>query len=189
MHRYATGILGCLCMTFAAQSQANDTIISEVRVGLLAHDVPITSTHVESGVDFNIELLSKRLPKIENLPKIIAGLLSPWLHLGGSINSDNNTHKAYWGFTWNVNLGESYFFQVALGGVGHSGFRNDRPAALRTSRKSLGCTFMFREALELGVRLTERLSTSVMLDHISNVGLCPKNAGLDTIGSRLSWSF
>jgi hypothetical protein len=41
---------------------AADGFIDELKLGALAHDVPIFGTHVESGADINLEVLFAPLP-------------------------------------------------------------------------------------------------------------------------------
>ena len=63
---------------------------------------------------------------------------------------------------------------------------------LRTSddsTKELGLRVLFREAAEIGFRITDRNSVSVVLDHISNGGLADENEGLDNFGLRYSYIF
>jgi hypothetical protein len=53
----------------------------------------------------------------------------------------------------------------------------------------LGCRVLFRESLSVGVRFMKHHSLSVMVDHISNAGLCDHNDGLDTLGVRYGYRF
>ena len=77
------------------------------------------------------------------------------------------------------------FFEASFGGAVHDGELNDDAEG----EKALGCRVLFRESLALGWRLDARHSLSVMLDHISNGGLCEHNEGLDTLGLRYGYRF
>src|SRR5262249_44147581 len=64
-----------------ALAQPTNRLFSEIRVGLQAHDVPIFSTRVESGVDINGEVLFTS-------PDFLRILGRPRPHFGFSANTD-----------------------------------------------------------------------------------------------------
>lgn len=152
--------------------------LSEVRAGLLYHDVGIVSASTEEGADVNFEVLFAA-------PAFLEILFSPRPHLGASINTAGDTSQVYGGLTWGLDLWSGLFFEVALGGSVHDGELD----ADKSDRNDLGCRILFREALELGWRFAEHHSISIMADHISNAGLCSDNDGQDTAGLRYGYKF
>lgn len=153
-------------------------ILSEVRVGALAHDEGPFSRHEESGIDGNLELLFVS-------PDLLAPIWSPRPHFGLTGNSDGNTHEAYLGLTWEWSFWRGLFAGFSLGGAIHSGHL----ATADTDRKELGCRVLFRESISLGYRFNDRHSISIFQDHISNARLCDHNEGLENVGLRYGYRF
>jgi lipid A 3-O-deacylase len=164
---------------------APDKIIDELKVGALAHDIQFLGTHVESGVDVNIEMLFTS-------PDLLAVLGSPRPHLGADINTSGNTSDGYFGLTWGITLiqnlfnpGDGLFANGSLGGALQDGYQDTAPPG----RKRLGSVVLFRESAELGYQVTPTISVSAILDHISNANLAPRNAGITSAGARIGFKF
>ena len=153
-------------------------ILSELRLGLLYHDVGIVSESTEEGADVNFEALFAS-------PGFLEIIFSPRPHLGVSINTAGDTSQVYGGLTWALDLWGGLFVEFAFGGSVHDGELD----ANRTDKNDLGCRILFREALELGWRFGGHHSISVMADHISNAGFCSDNDGQDTAGIRYGYKF
>jgi hypothetical protein len=153
------------------------TPVSEVRVGVLAHDVGPFSARKEEGADINVEVLFKDLAWFKKFG------VRP--HIGGSINTSNDTSQAYFGLTGTAPIGRRLFFELSLGGAVHNGNKN----VGEIGRKDLGCRVLFRESVAGGVYLGKHATLSVMLDHISDANLCEKNEGLESVGVRYGWRF
>lgn len=152
--------------------------ISEIRLGAFIHDEGPFSHKKESGYDGNIEVLFSS-------PDIFKAVWSPRPHIGTTINSDNLTHQAYAGLTWEWEFLTSFYFDFSLGGAYHTGkTETDDP-----KRKSLGCSVLFRESLDLGYRINDTHSVTAHLSHISNAKLCSTNEGLETFGIRYGYRF
>lgn len=155
-------------------------LISEIRLGILAHDHDIApfSRSEEDGIDANFEILFIS-------PHWLKKLRSPRPHLGVSINTTGDTSQAYMGLTWEWQFWRQWFFDFSLGGAIHDG----KTTTTLIDRKELGCQVLFRESLDLGYIYAERHSISVFLDHISNAKICEKNEGLETVGIRYGYRF
>ena len=152
--------------------------LSEVRGGLLVHDEGPFSRNKEDGIDTNFEVLFKS-------PSILDTVYSPRPHLGATLNSAGNTSQAYLGLTWDWDFYRDYFLNFSLGGAIHSGEKvTDDPKT-----KSLGCSVLFRESLDLGYKVSGPHSVMLHLDHISNAKLCSTNEGLETFGLRYGYKF
>ena len=152
--------------------------LSEVRGGLLIHDEGLFSRNKEDGIDTNFEVLFKS-------PSMLDVVYSPRPHLGATLNSAGNTSQAYLGLTWNWDFYRYFFFNFSLGGAFHNGESvTDDP-----KKKSLGCSVLFRESLDLVYKVSGPHSVMFHLDHISNAKLCSTNEGLEAFGLRYGYSF
>ncbi len=153
-------------------------ILSELRLGAMAHDVGTFGRKEEDGVNANVEFMFLS-------PEFLSAIWSPRPHAGFSVNSSSGTNQAYFGLTWTWDFFDKMFAEGSLGGAFHDG----ENVAILEDRKSLGCKLLFRESLAIEYRLTEAHNLSVMLDHISNASLCTSNEGLDTLGVRYGYRF
>lgn len=180
----AAALAGCLAL-LPGRAAAQGTIVDEVKLGLLAHDVGFLTHHVEGGADVNVEVLF--VP-----PPILSIIGSPRPHIGADINTDGNTSDGYFGLTWGATLYQLFgiapgiFVQGSLGGAVHDGYLT---SGAPPGRKLLGSRILFRESAELGYQLTPVVSISAILDHISNANLAPRNAGITSAGVRLGFKF
>jgi len=174
-------------LSFSATAWAGKPLISEVRVGVLNHDVGIFGSSKENGVDINAEILFRRLgnKSAAERKKFIPWFLSPRPHLGTSVNSQGDTSIFYAGLTWDVDLGQKFFFNTSFGGAVHDGEKT----SLRPDKKELGCRVLFRGSASLGYNLTRHVNISAMFEHASNAGLCNNNEGLNNAGVRLGYRF
>ena len=153
-------------------------ILSEARIGVLVHDEGPFSRNKESGFDSNIEFLFIS-------PDFLRSIWSPRPHVGATINSAGNTSQGYFGATWEWDFWRDFFFDFSLGGVLHTGEKETSDPA----KKSLGCSILFRESLDLGYRISGPHSLMFHFDHISNAKLCSTNEGLETFGIRYGYRF
>jgi lipid A 3-O-deacylase len=173
-------VLGC------ATSFAQDKgVVDELKAGILAHDITLGGKGIESGADFNGEVLFTS-------PTFLDFMGAPRPHLGASINSDGNTDQAYFGLTWGLPIvqhivGQSDALTIygSLGGALQDGYIDSAPAG----RKKLGSVILFREAIELGYQITPVYSISGIVDHISNANLGNHNAGITSAGARFGVKF
>jgi lipid A 3-O-deacylase len=156
------------------------SLLSEVKIGALAHDVP----YMWSG--FNREPYNADV----NVEVLFAPVVSFWggsLHpvTGATINFDGYTSKAYTSLRWQRDFANRTFFGIGLGIAIHNGetFTSDR------SYKQLGRRWLFHDSFEYGVRFDQHHSVSVYYEHISNASTAAKNHGLDTLGIRYGYRF
>lgn len=154
-------------------------ILSEVRIGAMAHDVGVFGrSEEENAVDINAELLFIS-------PEFLEAIWSPRPHIGITANTMGDTSQIYGGLTWGWNFWGPLFAEGTLGLSIHDGELDP----VRGDKKALGCRVLFRESVSLGARFLERHSLSLMLAHISNASLCDNNEGLDTFGIRYGYRF
>jgi lipid A 3-O-deacylase len=175
----ACAVLFALGAAAAAPAAAETPkLVSEVRLGLLGHDVGPFSSRKEEGADINVELLLNDLGWLGERFS-----LRP--HVGGSLSTAGDTSQAYFGLTAGAPIGRRLFLEFSFGGTAHNGNKNEN----EIGHKDLGCRVLFRESLSGGINLGERSTLSVMLDHISNANLCDKNEGLESVGVRYGYRF
>jgi hypothetical protein len=176
------GLLVALSFVLLAPCSARAAIgwLDEIKLGLLAHDVPIGGDRRESGLDTNAEVLFVS-------PGFLAPILAPRPHLGVSINSAGGNSYAYGGLTWTADLPLGLFAGLGLGGAVHSG--PDTAASSTRDHKGLGTRLLFHESAEFGERITPLVDLSLFLDHISNANLGSHNPGITNLGLRAGLSF
>lgn len=158
--------------------QAGDGPISELRLGVLAHDQGVFVATKEEGLDINGEIYFRDLGWFD-------GGWEARPSLGISVNLKGDTSQAYTGITIGGPIAGPVFIEGAVGAAVHDG---DLDTAT-TDRKELGCRVLFHLAATAGVMLSDTTSLSLYLDHASNANLCDHNEGLETAGGRIGFRF
>lgn len=158
--------------------------VDEIRAGVLLQGTGPFSDDKEDGVGLNGEILFRPLDGL-------SAIGAPRPHLGFSAATDGEaTSQVYGGLTWEQYLTPRLFLDAGFGFAVHNGETDFDPMDPNiNSTKYLGCRALFRISGDLGYMLTERLSISAHVDHISNAGLCSENEGLDNTGVRLGVRF
>jgi lipid A 3-O-deacylase len=164
----------------SASTPRTQSLIDEVRLGVLMHDVP----HMWSG--FSIE---NRQPDL-NAEAILSPSFALWggtvrPALGGTWNFDHGTSKAYADARWQVETGLGVFFGLGIGAAVHNGYRD--PVSL--DHKALGSRVLFHFPAEIGYRFAGGHSLSLYFEHISNGYTQRSNEGLDDLGIRYGYKF
>lgn len=184
--RFARFVLLCLglaCSAVPAAAQSLSRPDFELRAGVLAHSL---LHNREQSVAITAEVLGLRLGQQSGV-WWQDFLFRPRFHFGGNYNTSRLRDQLHFGLTWDLPLGDHFYFEVSFGGMVHNGSLG-RPVE-DFSRLSLGCGLLFRESIALGWRITERLNIQAMLEHSSNAGLCFRNVGINNAGIRLGYSF
>jgi lipid A 3-O-deacylase len=183
--------------TAQAQSSPDghsDSIVEEVRAGVLDHDVRFLGGH-EPGADINAELLfASPFPQDwgNSLPDWAAWVARPRPHLGGNLNTAGATSQAYAGLTWTVPLSQHLLSDsdgVTLDLDFGPSVNDGHVDRARPDRKALGSNALFRLAAELGWHPTSRLGLYLLYEHASNGGLAYHNQSLNDIGLRVGYRF
>lgn len=183
----AAGATAAFLALAAAPAAAQTNFIDEVKLGGLAHDVGFLTHHVEPGADVNVEVLFRS-------PDFLRVIGAPRPHIGADINTSGNTSDGYFGLTWGARLidllgvAPGFFVNGSLGGAVHDGYLTT-PYPPPPGRKLLGSRILFRESAEVGYQLTPVTNVSLILDHISNANLAPRNAGITSAGARVGFKF
>lgn len=169
-----------------AFNNKNDaSFISEVKTGIVAHDVGFFGRQKEDGLDSSFEFLFRRI----NYNLLWLGKPKP--HIGATINMGGDTSQGYAGLTWNYKLPKKMFFNFSWGLAYHNGDKKHSANNVVVNKKELGSSVLFREAAEIGWNFYGKDSISLRLDHISNGNLWGEdtNEGLDTFGIFYGYRF
>jgi len=204
MRKMRAAALGLLWALLGAPAAAQDTsvaptprggLIYELKIGALAHDVPLTANSKEPlGPDLNLEVVFG--PSLD----FLFGTIRP--ALGATVNFAGYTSKAYLDVRWQVECCWGAFFALGIGAAIHNGEEDSLAnwksltgpalqAALATAEnhKQLGSLVLFHPTFEWGYRLNESSSLSIFYEHISNANTAAKNEGLDSLGLRYGYRF
>lgn len=172
-------IAGLLVTAFSAQASAAG-LFSELKVGLLAHDVPDlwSGFQLETDApDINVEaILAPYLP-------FLGGRIHP--AIGGSINTGGGTSHAYIDARWQIEGPSGLFFAIGIGAAIHNGETDP----IKPDMKALGSRVLFHIPAEIGLRLDAHNSLSIYFEHTSNAETQDSNEGLDRIGVRYGYRF
>ncbi len=184
-------------LAFAASpSKAADGIVTDVRLGVLAHNPPVIGPQREHGVDINAETIFKSpVPDawLEDIDPAFRWMLRPQPNIGISANTNGYTSQIYVGLTWTVDLDNggylwpdhAVFFAIGFGPA----FNTGHVRSTSGNRLSLGSNVLFHPSLELGYRITPQWSISAFIEHSSNAGLADNNPGLNDAGARVGLHF
>jgi len=161
--------------------EAAPSIISEYRIGILAHGVGPIDSRKENGVDLNLEVLF-------NSPQFLSRIASPRPSIGTSINTLGYTSFIHSGLMWDFDITGSFFTSLGLGVSVHDGNSSSTPDS--KGRTTLGCWWLFHESLEVGLRIKTHVAVSVFWEHFSHADICSdRNTGMDNSGLRLHYKF
>lgn len=181
---FLAGVLaGALSPT--AGDAADQTRDNRLIGGILAHDRGPAADRHEDGVDINLEY--QFAP-----PAWASWIGSPRPHVGASISLNNETSVVYSGLSYEADLVDRFFAAVHAGLAVHDGMMH-QPDEDRCSRESdcgFGSRVLFRGGLEVGVRISDNTSLSVLWDHVSHGKLlASENEGIDHVGLRYGIGF
>lgn len=169
-----------LASAATASPAAAGGLVSEIKLGLLAHDVPDlwSGFQLESDApDINVEMIFA--PSFA----FLWGAIHP--ALGASINTGGDTSHVYLDARWQIEGPHGFFLGTGVGAALHNGELD--PVAI--DRKALGSRVLFHIPLEIGLRLDARNAISVYFEHTSNANLADFNEGLDRLGVRYGYRF
>jgi hypothetical protein len=147
----------------ASTKAAADDILSQVSLGVFAHDIPILGAHKEGGADLNSELFF-----VSPVPDRWAAGAAPrwrWIFrprpsLGVEANTNGDTSQIYAALTWTVDLGlggapwpdHTVFLGLSLGPAYNTGHVRTRDP----NRLSLGSNLCSEKRLRSGCELPQR---------------------------------
>ena len=195
LRRAAALLVLMALMRFApGLAQAQNLTYSEVKLGVLAHDVHIFGGK-EHGVDANPEVIFPSPISdawAQSQPDFIRFALQPRPTLGAEFNTSKYTNQYYFGSTWAWRLlsdvlkpDDGITFSIFFG----PGFNDGDIRTSAPDRKSLGSNVLFREAVEVGYLINPVYQVSFFVDHVSNAGLARENQSINDMGARFGIRF
>lgn len=153
--------------------------IEQLTIGGGAQDIGPFSNREEEGFSINFEarFTPPEFFKYIWLPQIIAGT---------SLSTAGDTSiVGYLGLQYEWDLWKGLFAGFSTGGSYNNGFdTTDDP-----DRKELGCSLLFRQSINLGYRITEKVSFEGYYSHNSNASICEENESLEIVGVRTGYRF
>lgn len=177
----ASALATVILLTGQTSSQAHaQGLVSEIKAGILAHDVPDlwSGFQLETDApDINLEVIFSRYVPF------LGGRIQP--ALGASINTGGGTSHAYLDARWQIEGPSGLFFALGIGAAIHNGETD----ASEPDMKALGSRILFHFPIEIGLRFDQHNSLSVYFEHISNGYTQDFNEGLDRIGIRYGYRF
>ena len=182
LHRaYRHVLAGLLALvSFGGLASAEAPYVRELRLGVLAHDVPgiWSGFRLETTTpDLNGEVvLRPALP-------LFGGAVRPVI--GGTVNFAGGTSKGYLDARWEYETKGGLWFGLGLGIAAHNGW-ND---ATSVDHKALGSRVLLHFPFEIGYRFDPHHSLSIYFEHYSNGYSHKYNEGIDGIGLRYGYRF
>ena len=197
----------CVALTatnaLRAEAVVSEKVISEIKAGLLAHDVPDLWSGFQAeggGIDLHGEV---RFRHVDWLFGDNAFLFSLAPAVGATINTSGKTSKLYFD-VMKIQVGRArpgdnqrgLFLSVGLGVAVHDGAvsakfirQNRRIVETTSDHKLLGSRALFHIPIEIGYQFRPHSTLSVYFEHVSNAFTAPENEGLDSIGLRYGYRF
>lgn len=171
-------------VTGAAQAQ-----ISEVRLGLLAHDL---ARNIEDGEQITGQILF-------DSPDAFEIIFSPRPYLYGSFNTAGNTNLGAAGLAWTGNFTDRFSAELGFGISYNDGVKDvsqldpgdpDR-IRLANSRALLGSRWLFHTQIGADYALTRNWAVGAYYEHFSHGQILAsgRNQALDEAGVRVSYRF
>lgn len=186
-------LAGLLAAWSAPPSASAQSIISELKAGVLAQDVPILGVQREHGADINAELrFVSPVPDgwLANVSPPWRWVLDPRPNIGIDANTNGYTSQAYFGLVWTAVLWQGVFAprdHVDLDFGFGPAFNNGHTAS--RTHASLGSNVLFHPSAEFVYWFAPRANVSIYYEHSSNAGLARHNVGLNNLGVRLGLAF
>ncbi len=176
---YAIAALTLLAVHTPSPARA-DALISEIKTGVLAHDVPDLWSGFQletNSPDINLEVIFARYVPF------LGGRIHP--ALGASINTGGGTSHAYLDARWQIEGSSGLFLALGIGAAIYDG----ETYASEPDMKALGSRMLFHYHIEIGLRFDAHNPLSAHFEHISNGCTQDFNEGLDRIGIRYGHRF
>jgi len=172
--------VSALALVAPDASALADGLIDELKIGVLAHDVPDLWSGFQAepdAADINVEAIFS--PSIA----FLGGTIRP--ALGASINTQGYTSNVYLDARWQLETNCGVFLGLGVGGTVHDG----QLKLENWDEKALGSRVLFHIPVELGYRFDAHNSLSAYFEHMSNAYTVDPNEGMDRLGVRYGYRF
>ena len=188
----ATAILGAGIMVAGiAPASAAWFGLSEVRGGpAISNGELIPGTYVIPQIDSfsfsNLESAQFDLYWKTPFPTVLRWIGSPRPFIGGILSLGGRESSVHWGWQWHAPIGRIFYLEGAVGNGIHNGALSGASPPLR----NLGCRFLFHWSAGIGANVTENLTVTAQLQHMSNIiAGCFPNEGMNHFGISVGWKF
>lgn len=164
----------------AVAASAADSLIYELKVGALDHDVPNLWSRFRretDSLDINVEA------QLSPAMNAFFGTIRP--AVGGSINTSGQTSMGYIDARYTYEAPSGLFYAIGLGAAVHDG----KLDLTNANSKALGARVLFHIPLEFGYRVDTHNSVSAYFEHMSNGYTQRHNEGMDRLGVRYGYRF
>lgn len=186
-------ILGAAGLALSIAPVSAQTVfgISEIRGGpAISGGELIPGTYVipqVSSFSFsNLESVQFDLYWETPYPELLRYLNSPRPFVGGILSLGGRESSLHWGLSWDLPLGDVFYVELAGGNGIHNGALSGATRPLR----NLGCQFLWHWSAGIGANITENVTVTAQLQHMSNIiAGCSPNDGMNHFGISVGWKF
>ena len=119
-------------------------------------------------------------------PNLYRFLGSPRPYLGGIVSFGGRESALHGGVQWHVPIGRRFYLESSVGYGIHNGALSGAVAPYR----NLGCRTLVHWSYGAGAQITENITVTAQLQHMSNVFAgCSPNDGMNHFGVSVGWKF
>lgn len=119
-------------------------------------------------------------------PELLQYLGSPRPFVGGILSLGGRESSLHAGVQWHIPLGDVFYAEFAGGAGIHNGALTGATRPLR----NLGCQFLFHWSAGVGANVTDNVTVTLQLQHMSNIIYgCSPNDGMNHVGVSVGWKF
>lgn len=161
---------------------ADSQVVEQVRIGLALNDL-FDNERKEAGVNVDAEMVFRS-------PRALRGLGGARPFVFASLNaSEDGANFAGAGLLWRVPIGRRWTVEPSIAYALHDGAIDSEDVGPDEERVLYGSRDLFRSALAVERRITERVGIQVFVAHYSHGQVLGdgRNQGSQQFGLRLAW--
>lgn len=183
----ALAVAACAVALTSGAASGQDFALDELRLGVFYHSA--YSGFLPTGPHWDLSRLEDvKFAALFALPdfEALRWIGSPRLETGATLNFNGRENLIHANLNWQIPLFETpLYLELGFGAALTDGALQGAVAPAR----SFGCSLNFYDAAGIGANLSETMTLTVRYEHISNLDLCPPNAGLSNLGVMLGVKF
>lgn len=165
--------------------------LSEIRGGpAISNGELIPGTYVIPQIDSfsfsNLESAQFDFYWKTPFPTVLRWLGSPRPFIGGIVSFTGRESSVHWGWQWHAPIGQIFYLEGAVG----NGIHNGALSGASPPNRNLGCRYLYHWSAGVGANVTERVTVTAQLQHMSNIiAGCTPNDGMNHFGISVGWKF